>query len=59
MLSRYAVLSLGSAASLFCEVCIVADKETIEQLINNHEGDLLGNIYTYDLSDGTTVSFQI
>ena len=38
---------------------MVIEKETIEQLIADYEQDILGNRYTYVLSNGETVSFRI
>lgn len=38
---------------------MLADIKKIEHLIEDYERDLMGNVYTFELSDGETISFGI
>ena len=43
----------------FYGVIMAVDRNIIQQLINDYEQDICGNVYTFVLSDGETVSFSI
>ena len=38
---------------------MAVDRNIIKMLISNYEQDILGNVYTFLLSDGETISFSI
>lgn len=44
---------------LFHGVIMAVDRNIIQKLINDYEQDICGNVYSFVLSDGETVSFSI
>lgn len=38
---------------------MAVDRNIIQKLISNYEQDILGNVYSFQLSDGETISFSI